>query len=552
MMRPVHHHHRGAVLPVMLLVSLSLLLAATGVLYTARADVASLAASGSIQQSRAIARSAVRAYGAELFDDQRDMLAGFAPDPREQLELFDVAGGTEIAVARLLPVGPRGELVMAEAAKLDLNSATSEMLVSTGQLDAIEAASIIAARDARPDGRFDSVLNLLAIKGDVTFDEARMYGDLSELRVLSLADGREEGVGERISDRLASQLGGDVRGLLDLFTVHAFEPNVRRDGLPRILIGSEDTGESMTFEDPEAAKYITQLQESMADYTIRDGDRLGTIAEFLAVPGNESWRGEAFDSMTHLDTEWLDGRVSINDAPAAVLQSIPGIGPEQAAAIVQFRESMDAGRRFDLNWPLNEGLVEYPAWLEAIEYLTSRSLLWRVRIVSGLVSTEDPEGPIESPVAWDVLLDCSVNPPRLVELRDVTSLELVARMLDAASDFEVFSPREIGAGEPVGLEDLEDPAAQGMFGDEPLFDDEPLFGEESLFGDEALFGEEEMFENDPLFENEPLFDDDPLFDADPENTGPGAPVGADAGRGPTGRWRPATQSGSSGRSTGSP
>ena len=178
--------------------------------------------------------------------------------------------------------------------------------------------------------------------------------------------------------------------------------------------------------------------------------------------------------------------------------------------------------------------------MEAIEYLTSRSLLWRIRIVSGLVSSEDPEGAIESPVVWDALLDCSINPPRLVELRDVTSLELVARMLDAASEFEVFSPRDNDGGEPVGLDDLEDPADQGLFGNEPLF------------GDEALFGEEEMFQDDPLFENDPLFDDDPLFDEGLGNAGPGAPVGDDRGRGPTGRWRPATRSGSSGTPAGSP
>ena len=539
---------RGAVLPSMLLVALSLLLVAASILSLVQADVAVLSTSGSIQQSRAIARSGLNAWGVELSEKRLDLLQGLAPDLPDRIELFDLPGGERIAVARLLPLGPGGERLVAEAGKLDLNTATAEMLSATGYLDSVEAEAVIAARDARPGGRFGSVLDLLDLEGDVRFDEARMYGELDELRVLSLVDADEEEIGERIADRLAGELGGEPRGLLDLFTVHAFEPNVRRDGVPRVLIGSEDTGESLDFEFAEAAEYLDQLQRSLTTTRNDLSARRAVIAEFLAATqSGEPWRAEALDSMTIEDAEWLEGRVDINSAPVQVLQAIPGLSPEDAAALVQFRENLDLDERYDLTWPMAEGVVSSEAWMaSAVNMCTTRSLLWRARIVSGTVSVEDLDGPIDSPIALEVLYDCSVAPPRLVELRDVTSLELVARMLAAGEEFDRF--------EVVGP-DTDSAMAAGnglldrgsMFDDQSYFDDASMFDDPSMFDDASMFDDPSMFDDASLFEDDSFFDDPSLFDNDPLFGVPisepaGGPGGAvPDGPGPRGRWRPATR-----------
>ena len=96
----------------MLLVSLAILLVAAGTIHLVRADVVSAGSSESILQSRMNMRSAVRAYGLELISQRGEMFLGRAPDVPEDIELFEVNG--QLAVARLIPLGPGGQRVVAE------------------------------------------------------------------------------------------------------------------------------------------------------------------------------------------------------------------------------------------------------------------------------------------------------------------------------------------------------------------------------------------------------------------------------------------------------
>ena len=140
-------NHRGAVLPAMLLIAMSLLLLAVGVIHMVRAEVVSLGASESLEQSRLIMRSAVHAVGARLQLDREAMLQGGTPDLQGAFDLFETK--THQAVAILLPLGPHGERVVAEAGKLDLNTASASMIAATGSVSAIESEAIVAARAAR-------------------------------------------------------------------------------------------------------------------------------------------------------------------------------------------------------------------------------------------------------------------------------------------------------------------------------------------------------------------------------------------------------------------
>ena len=337
-------HRRGAVLPAMLLVSLSLLLLAAGTLHLIRADIASLGAMEGIEQSRMIIRSGVRAFGIELSRQRGGMFRGLTPEVPQRLELFQLDG--QVAVAWLLPLGPAGETLVPEAGKLDLNTATSEMLVGMGLLDPVEADAIVTARGSRPGGRFQSVHELMAIEGETNIDEVRLYGDLEELRILSLVDQNEESIGERIGDRLARELGGDARGLLDVLTVHSFEPDVRSDGQPRLLLGGDAVEVDLEFRDNETALVVTKILESMEGKTFSsEGRELLPVLDFSA---EVSWRGspdlsqrsEALDSVTIYSGGWRNGRVDINTASArSVCRPCQDLMPKQ------WRQSLTCANR---------------------------------------------------------------------------------------------------------------------------------------------------------------------------------------------------------------
>jgi hypothetical protein len=147
---------------------------------------------------------------------------------------------------------------------------------------------------------------------------------------------------------------------------------------------------------------------------------------------------------------------------------------------------------------------------------------------------------------WEVVFDCGSVPPRVVELRDVTMLELAARIVAARSgefEFEPFDPSTSGLADDIAGEGLfaEDPLFEpsSLFDDSPsLFDDQPpLFEESSLFGEDST-----SLEPPSLFESE-----EPIFGPGVGGSGRGRGEeetaesgGGSRDRGPGGRWRPAT------------
>ncbi|MEE2972656.1 MAG: hypothetical protein VX672_05980 [Planctomycetota bacterium] len=557
---------RGIALAAVLVVGLGILLIVVGTLHFVRAGVASMGGIDEAIQNRLTARSAVRALAADLFAQRSSMLQGLVPQLPSSYELFDLPGGDggRIAVVRVLPLGPGGARVGSEAAKLDLNRATAAELTATGLLSASEAATIVAARNSRPGGRFEHLSDLLALEGDAALSPTRILGPPEEIAILSRVDEDEEDLGERISLRLDADLraGVDARPLVDVLTVHAFEPDLRIDGTSRFLLPGP--GESVDLEGlgPETGRYVEAWlgsgEESEDD---RSGDQeasesdAGVDRESSATPDpNEFvrtiWKianrnggdaGIALDALTWTDGGWRNGLLDVNLASQEALLGIEGMDETMAAAVVARRDAVPEDRRFDRFWPIGEGVVDAEAWLAVVPRITTRSLVWRATFAVGSVPADDPEAALSSPIAWEVVVDCGGDRPRLVEIRDVTMLELVVRML--AETEESRPEPEIPGDRPPGEE------SDGFDG-EPLFDQGPLFAEESLFDDAPLFPESSPFDEGSIFGERPLFPGSPTFgnpDSDPPGTGSGSDAGTGStrsrDRGPGGRWRPPSFSG---------
>ncbi len=551
---------RGIAIGAVLLVGLGVLLIVAGTLHFVRAGVASMGSIDDAIQTRLAARSAVRVLALDLHAERDSMLRGASPNPPDSYELFDLSGGQDgrIAVARLLPLGPGGARVASEAARIDLNLATASELAATGLLSASEGATIVAARDARPGGRFEHLTDLLALVGDGAPGPTRVLGPLDEIAILSRVDGDEEDLGERISLRLDGDLGSanGARPLSQVLTVHSFEPDLQVDGSERLLLpGSGEGSLDVDGLDPEIRQYVRAWLETPEDEDAKEGEDADLLegasalqadsgtkvdeAEFVRrvwaiAERNGGDAGLALDALTSVEGGWRNGLLDINLASSEALQGIEGMDETMARAIVARRDSVAEDRRFDRFWPISEGVVESDAWLKVVPRITTRSLVWRATFAVGIVPADDPDAPLASPVAWEVVIDCGGDRPRLVEVRDVTMLELVARMI--VDDDE--QALEVEASESDGPD-----ADSDLFSEEPLFSGDPLFESQPLFPETSLFPEASLFEGPSLFPGS----------SDSEETNFGAPGSSaeplDAvesplrrDRGPGGRWRPATGS----------
>lgn len=511
---------RGFVLVAVLIVVGAAMLVATGALSTATADAAGADAARRATRGRALSLSALRAI-ADRLDRQRDaLLAGEAPTLDEVLVLYE-SGGLA-GVARLLPVGPDGAVLVAEASKLDLNRVDAAMLVATGLVTEPVAAAIIARRSEL--GAFASVGELLTVPG---LDAATLYGPLEEIEPMDDARGRERGLGERIADRL---VGPEPRGLADLLTVHAHEPALQRSGVRRLDLATPWSEELGARLDERFGEGAGALVKGIID----QGTRFDSDAAIFRVMVDSSLEPEEWsDVLDGLTAEGavLVGRLDVNRAPYEALAALPGIEPDQAARLVDAREALDAERRATIAWPLLEEILAPEDYLELGTWLTVRSWTWRLRLAIGETDAADPEGAIAHPIILDVVVDLTEPTARIAELRDVTLLQIAARLaLEApVGDEEEIEDDALDA--PVG-------AADDGAGDEPADDDEadaPPSDEPAPipFGSDGTSGDPRDDEAGPP--GIPRDDDvaSPLPDP-----GRSSPASSAPRRAPIGRWRP--------------
>src|SRR5262249_25027887 len=134
--------HRGVVLLSVLIVIAMAALAGTTAMYLVEAQMGSAHASLKRTQAPAPALAGGQAVMGELADQREKLLDGGAPDLTQRWDLFTDDNGTR-AVVRLVAWGESGPVAQSEDAKLDLNSATADMLGKLG-LDEKAAAAIVA------------------------------------------------------------------------------------------------------------------------------------------------------------------------------------------------------------------------------------------------------------------------------------------------------------------------------------------------------------------------------------------------------------------------
>ncbi len=285
-----------------------------------------------------------------------------------------------------------------ESAKLNLNTATREMLVGLPGMTPELAEAITTWR--RPaaggaalvgkGGPFETVEELLLVEG---FDAERLYG--ADLNQNGAADPFETGAAV-----------GQALGLADYLTVFTVEPNRRADGSSRINVNNRDNRlRNLLRErlgDARGNELADRLQADTRVYRspLEAAKRIGfTADEFARVA----------DDLTTDEAPMRPGLINVNTAPAAVLACVPGIGPETAARLVA-RRAQVAEPTPTVAWLLDE--LDEAACAAAGLYLTAR-----VTQVSADAVARGPNGRGYARVR--VVMDFSGDRPRRVYRREL-------------------------------------------------------------------------------------------------------------------------------------
>lgn len=452
----------SALLGVLVLITIGSLLG-TSILLGVDAQRSSSSTSMRQDQARALAWSGVLVAMTELAAQRQDLIAGLRPELTGEWVLFTDDLGRE-GVVRLLPVDDSMELAQSESGKLDINHATAEMLVGLDAIDETLAQKIV---DARP---YSSVVELLGIEG-VT--PALLYGE---------AESGDRSIAPRFGDDTSSEaeslyaLSGSR--LIDLLTVYSFEPNVQA-----ALDDEEHRGNLRLNFDVE---WSDALAEAIADRfgegavqgvkpLFDRGTSFATDADLCRVvaqiaPDNYEIWAIALDALTTSDDQFRLGRVDLNAAPASVLACIPGIDADAAEALVSMRESLSEAERQIAVWPLIHGVLTNEQFIQAVDWLSTRSLQYRVRIEVGWRPAREAaalsgamldaeEDRLEHRRVIEAVIDAASTRPRIAYMRDVTMLK-VARQIAAESGAiaeSLSAEPDLFADDPIGELFEEDP-----------------------------------------------------------------------------------------------
>jgi DNA uptake protein ComE-like DNA-binding protein len=264
-----------------------------------------------------------------------------------------------------------------EASKLNLNTATLEMLEALPRMTPELAASIISWRSAANNGSntnggaqsdtymrlqppylcknapFESVDELRLV---LNMDLETLYGEDANLNGVLDPNENDGDISPPYDDRN----GRLDPGILEYVTVYSREPSISTNGTARINISTAAglTQLRTLLQQQFGMQRANQIRVAVANSLLQFYMTSGmTAAEFAQIESNI--RGAS-----------LQGLINVNTASQVVLASIPGIGTDNASALVAYRQS-------------NSSLLSSVAWvaevldrrsaLQAGPYLTSRS-----------------------------------------------------------------------------------------------------------------------------------------------------------------------------------
>ncbi len=269
-----------------------------------------------------------------------------------------------------------------EAGKLNLNTATREMLEALPNMLPEFAAAIIDWRDRNSDPTDNGAEdNAYASLSPPRAPKNAAFETVGELRLvygstLNLLFGEDANLNGTLDDnendgtRSAPYDDADgllLAGLFNYVTVYSRQPNTRASGGDRLNVASATDRPQIQqllasrFDDARA----TQIMAAIGP------DPLRSVAEFMV---RSDLTAEEFaqieTDLTADNGRFATGRVNINTAPATVLSCLPGIGIENVDAVINYRLSQSE-KLTSIGW-LTE-VLDPTAIIAAGPYITGQS-----------------------------------------------------------------------------------------------------------------------------------------------------------------------------------
>lgn len=311
-----------------------------------------------------------------------------------------------------------------EASKINLNSATTQMLLKLPGMTAELAAAIIDWRDADSDvspggaeseyyllladpyyckdAPFEVVEEVLLVKGA---SRELLYGEDANRN--SVLDPNENDAAE--GDPPDNKDGRLDRGFLDYVTVYSTEPNTAASGEARANVNdvSNQALSTLLREVVPQDRFFQVMDRvrsgrpflNILDFYYRTGL---TIAEFKQIA----------DRLTTNGGRNLVGLVNVNTAPREVLLCLPDVDESDVDALLAKRSAPDTDLD-SIAW-VAEALPREKA-LAVGGYITTRSFQFSADIVSLW-------GNGRAYKRYQVVLDARTSPPRVLYWKGLTHL----------------------------------------------------------------------------------------------------------------------------------
>lgn len=248
-----------------------------------------------------------------------------------------------------------------EASKLNLNTATADMLATLPGMTVEFAAAIIDWRDAdstiTENGAEDEVYQRLTPARRCknapfeSIDELRLvYGATPEL--LYGEDANRNGVLDANENDGDVSLPADNRdarldaGILEYVTAYSKQPNTQADGTARININTGRPQLQQLLQQSLGAQRATQVIAALGPVN----PPIGSVLEFYVRSGMTADEFAPIEGkVTTANGAMVQGLVNVNTASETVLACIPGIGTANAPGLVANRRA-NPDRPASLAW----------------------------------------------------------------------------------------------------------------------------------------------------------------------------------------------------------
>jgi general secretion pathway protein K len=282
------------------------------------------------RRAEVAARSAVaRALGVlQSADPNRvtldDDWARLGDGGAREFALASAGGGADAGATFRLQILDAGS-------RVDVNTASEDQLARL-PLTQEQIDSLLDWREpdtaGRPSGAKDDYYNALTEPYNAklgrltTLDELLLVRGWTA-RALYAPPDQQNVVSTAVS---AQDAAGNPLPLADLLTADAGAPNVQADGSARLNLGAGGRLNAAALEQFGVTAAVAQQIAAGGPYT--------SFADLLAVPGvTPDAAGRLMDAVSFTNGERVEGKLNLNTAPAAALQTLPDLPPDVATAI---------------------------------------------------------------------------------------------------------------------------------------------------------------------------------------------------------------------------